>query len=400
MNNSTIIEEGTQYVMNTYARFPVALVEGKGSKVWDADGKEYLDFVGGLAVTSLGHCHPKLTAAIRAQSEKLFHCSNLYWIEPQVKVAKLLAENSAFDKTFFCNSGAEANEAAIKLARKYGKKHHGENCYRIITMKKSFHGRTYATLTATGQEKVQKGYEPLPEGFMYVPFNDLEALKESVTDDVCAIMLEPVQGEGGVNVANKEFLEEIQKLCKEKDILLIFDEVQCGMGRTGKLFCYQNYGVEPHIMTLAKALGGGTAIGAMLAKERVAESFAPGDHASTFGGNPLACAAAEAVITTMLEEKLPENAKEMGEYLVEGLKEISGTYSFAGEVRGLGLLVGMELEIEAVPVVKKCLEKGLLLSPAGKNVLRFLPPLNVTRDEIDTALEKVNFVFEEMGDGK
>lgn len=396
MNNSQIVADGNKYVMNTYSRFPIAIVEGKGANVWDADGNEYLDFVSGIAVNALGHCDSRVVNAVVEQSNNLLHCSNLYWNEPQVKLAKLLADHSVLQKTFFCNSGAEANEAAIKIARKYGKKHHGENCYKIISMKKSFHGRTLATLTATGQEKIQKGFRPLPDGFMYTPLNDFAALQAVLTEDVCAIMLEPIQGEGGVNLCCSDFLQKVKKLCIDKNILLIFDEVQCGLGRSGSLFCYENYQIEPDVITLAKALGGGLAIGAMLAKDDVAAYFAPGDHGSTFGGNPLACAAALASLSTIIEENLSQKAKIMGEYLMDRLNNLVLKYSFIKEVRGLGLLVGMELEIEASPIVKECVDNGLLLLTAGKNVLRFLPPLNVTEAEIEKAVNILNCVFSKM----
>lgn len=387
MSNSIICEEGKKYVMNTYSRFPIALMKGEGTKAWDADGNEYLDFVGGLAVTSLGHCHPKVTSAIKEQAEKLVHCSNLYWIEPQVKLAKILAQNSVFDKAFFCNSGAEANETAIKLARKHGKINHGEECYTIISFDKSFHGRTMATLAATAQEKVQRGFHPLPQGFKYSPFNDINSIEKVLTEDVCAVIIEPVQGEGGVNIASKEFLQKLKELCCQKNILLIFDEVQAGMGRTGTLFCYQKYGVEPDVITLAKALAGGTSIGAVLAKDSAAENFSPGDHASTFGGNPLACAAGIAVVKTIIEENLLENTDKAGSYLLQMLQKKAQEYSCIKDVRGMGLLIGVELEIEASKVIQECMSRGLLLSAAGTYVLRFLPPLTITFKEINEALE-------------
>ncbi|MEW6660935.1 MAG: acetylornithine transaminase [Bacillota bacterium] len=381
-----IMEKGKKYVMNTYGRFPLALVKGKGATVWDADGKEYLDFVGGLAVNSLGHCHPKVAAAIASQAETMLHCSNLYWIEPQVQLAQILVENSDMDKVFFANSGAEANEGAIKLARKYAKKHLGENKYEIITMQKSFHGRTLATLTATGQDKFHKGYAPLPEGFRYVPFNDLDALAEAIGPHTCGVMLEPVQGEGGVYSAQQEYLAGVADICRSKGLLLIFDEVQCGLGRTGKLFAYQHFRIVPDILTLAKALGGGVPIGALLATESVAAAFQPGDHASTFGGNPLACAAGVAALSTILEEGLAERAEEAGQYLKEKLAEIQSAVQGIKEIRGLGLLLGIELDREVAPIIARCHEKGLLLSSAGPQVLRLLPPLNVTREEIDQAV--------------
>lgn len=386
MTNGQIIEEGQKYVMNTYGRFPLAIVRGNGMHVWDADGKEYLDFVSGIAVNSVGHCHPKVIQAITGQAETLMHCSNLYWIEPQVQLAKLLVENSCFDKVFFCNSGAEANEGAIKLARKYGKITGGSDKYEIVTMKKSFHGRTLATLTATGQEKVQKGFDPLPEGFCYAPFNDLGELEKVINERTCAVMLEPVQGEGGVVAGEESFIKGIRELCDKYDILMIVDEVQCGLGRTGKLFAYQHYGVEPDIMTLAKALGGGAPIGALLAKEQIAEAFGQGDHASTFGGNPMVTAAGTAALTVILEEKLAENAAQVGAYLIEKLEKLKTKFSFVKEVRGKGLIVGMEMTKEVNPLVKACMDQGLLLLSAGPNVLRFVPPLTVTIADVDQAV--------------
>jgi len=388
-----IMEKGKKYVMNTYGRFPLALVKGKGAKVWDADGKEYLDFVGGLAVNSLGHCHPKVTAAIKIQAETMMHCSNLYWIEPQVELAEMLVENSDMDKVFFANSGAEANDGAIKLARKYAKRHLGEDKYELITMQKSFHGRTLATLTATGQEKFHKGYAPLPAGFRYVPFNDLDALAEAVGPHTCGVLLEPVQGEGGVYAVEPEYLAGVADICRSKGLLLIFDEIQCGLGRTGKLYAYQHYGIVPDILTLAKALGGGVPIGVLLATESVAAAFQPGDHASTFGGNPLATAAGVAALSTILNEGLAEKAALAGQYIREKLAVIQSSVQDIKEIRGLGLLLGIELGREAAPIIAKCHEKGLLLSSAGPMVLRVLPPLNVTKEEIDLAVNLLSEVL-------
>ncbi|MGI6065197.1 MAG: acetylornithine transaminase [Bacillota bacterium] len=386
MANSQIVEEGQKYVMNTYGRFPLAIVRGNGLHVWDGDGKKYLDFVSGIAVNSVGHCHPKVVQAITRQAETLMHCSNLYWIEPQVKLAKLLVENSCFDKAFFCNSGAEANEGAIKLARKYGKITGGSDKYKIVTMKKSFHGRTLATLTATGQEKVQKGFDPLPEGFCYAPFNDLAELEKVINEKTCAVMLEPVQGEGGVVAGEEAFIKGVRKLCDKYKVLMIVDEVQCGLGRTGKLFAYQHYGIEPDIMTLAKALGGGAPIGALLAKDEVAQAFGPGDHASTFGGNPLVTTAGEAALTVILEERLADNAAHVGAYLMERLEKLKTECSFIKEVRGKGLIIGMEMTIEVNSLIKTCMQQGLLLLSAGPNVLRFVPPLIVTPSDVDQAV--------------
>lgn len=387
MTNQDILAQGQQYVMNTYGRLPMALVKGEGSWVWDADGRKFLDLVGGLAVISLGHAHPKVAEAICQQAGTLLHCSNIYWIESQVKLAKLLVENSSADKVFFCNSGAEANEGAIKLARKYAKAELGSDKYEIITATNSFHGRTLAAITATGQTKYQKGLEPLPQGFKYAPFNDLEALEASIGPHTCAVMLEPIQGEGGVIPATQQYLEGVAKLCQARGLLLIFDEVQCGLGRTGKFLACQHYGVEPDIITLAKALGNGFPIGAMLAKEHVAGAFQPGDHASTFGGNPLASTAALAAMDVLLNDGAMENAVSMGEYFKEKLVDLSSKYPFVNEVRGMGLMLGMELTIEGKDIVARCLDQGLLINCTNGNVLRFLPPLIISKAEIDLALD-------------
>lgn len=399
MNTEEIMAMGDKYLMKTYGRIPLALVKGRGARVWDADGGEYLDFVGGLAVCSLGHCHPAVAEAIAAQAGTLMHVSNLYHIEPQAKLAKILVENSCADRVFFCNSGAEANEAAIKLARKYAKINFGPEKYEIITALKSFHGRTLAAITATGQAKYQQGFEPLPQGFKYVPFNDLGALKEAVGRHTCAVLLEPVQGEGGVNEAAPEYMAGVRKLCDEKGLLLIFDEVQCGLGRTGKFTAYGHYGVEPDIFTLAKALGGGFPIGAMLAKERVACAFSPGDHASTFGGNPLACAAGLAAMDQLLNHGVVENAAKVGEYFKARLNELAGRYDFVTEVRGKGLLLGMELSVDGRGAVARCQERGLLINCVNNNVLRFIPPLIITEKDVDAALEILAGALDEISHG-
>ncbi|SFH03330.1 acetylornithine aminotransferase [Desulfotomaculum arcticum] len=394
MNTKDIIQLSDKYVMHTYGRIGLAPVCGKGARLWDADGKEYLDFVGGLAVNSLGHCHPAVVDAIREQAGQLMHVSNLFYIEPQAKLAELLVQNSCFNRAFFCNSGAEANEGAIKLARKYAWKKHGPGKYEIITAKQSFHGRTLATVTATGQTKYQQGFEPLVPGFKYVPFNDLAALEESIGPQTCAVLLEPVQGEGGVNVATAEYLAAVRELCDRNGALLIFDEVQCGLGRTGKFFAYENYGVEPDIATLAKALGGGFPIGAMLVKAEVAAGFAPGDHASTFGGNPLACAAGLAAMQAMLEEGVVENCARVGAYFKEKLNDLAGKYSFIKEVRGLGLLLGMEMSVEGGRIVNSCRENGLLINCVNNNVLRFIPPLIINTKDVDRALDILDIVLQ------
>lgn len=374
--------------MSTYARPPVAIVKGQGVRVWDADGKSYLDFVAGIAVNALGHCHPNVVQAIKNQAEKLIHCSNLYWSEPQVRLAELLAKHSGLDQVFFCNSGAEANEAAIKLARKYSKERRGPNRYHIITMTGSFHGRTMGALTATAQEKIHHGFEPLLPGFSYAQFNDLSAVEANIRPETCAVMVEPVQGESGVNLAEPGFLIGLEKVCRQHQLLLIVDEVQCGLGRTGQFLAFQHFGIRPDIVVLAKALGGGLPIGAILATTEVASAFRPGSHGSTFGANPVACAASEAVIETLEKEGLIENARKQGEYFLRRLKELASLPQFrplVKDVRGMGLMLAMELTIPGARVVDSCREKGLLINCTAENVLRFLPPLIVNAAEIDAA---------------
>ena len=384
-------EEEGKFIINTYNRqpdFTLLITRGKGTLVWDENGKEYLDFVGGLAVNALGHASTPVIEAALEQMNKVIHTSNLYYSEPQIRLARYLVENSAADRVFFGNSGAEANEAAIKLARKFSKLHLGAGKFEIITALNSFHGRTLATVTATGQEKYHKGFEPLVPGFRYARFNDLDSFKSQLNDFTCAIMVEPVQGEGGVNVAALDFLAGLRRLCDENGILLIFDEVQCGMGRTGKLFAYEHYGIQPDIFTLAKALGGGLPIGAMLCREKVASGFSPGDHASTFGGNPVACAAALAVMQEILQEGFLDDVTNKGILFQERLQLLKGKFPDAVlESRGKGLMIGMELREKGPEVQRYCQEKGLLINCIGDRILRFLPPLNVSRDELETALE-------------
>ena len=383
--------------MNTYNRFPVVFIKGRGAKLFDSDNREYLDFVAGIAACNLGHCHPKVTVAFQKQAQRLVHISNLYHNEPQIKLAKLLVENSFADKVFFCNSGAEANEAAIKLVRKYAKEKLKGNRFEIITMEKSFHGRTMATITATGQEKVQKGFEPLLPGFKYAPFNYIDAVKKAINKKTAAVMVEPIQGEGGVNIPDNDYLKKLRRLCNDEGILLVFDEVQTGMGRTGRLFAYEHYNIEPDIMTLAKALGNGVAIGAMLARDSVAEVFTPGSHATTFGGNPLACSAAVAALETIMEDGIMfEDCVRMGDYLIKGLKELKKEYSFIKEIRGKGLLIGMDLTIDGKDIVMECLKDGLLINCTMDKILRFLPPLIVTKEEIDSMLEILYGVLKKM----
>ncbi|TAL25086.1 MAG: acetylornithine transaminase [Nitrospirae bacterium] len=389
MEIKKLLEESGHYIMNTYSRAPIVLRKGRGMKVWGTDGKEYLDFVGGVAVNILGHCHPKVVVAIQKQAQRLIHVSNLYHIEQQIKLAKLLVEHSFADKVFFCNSGAEANEAAIKLARKYAKEHAGKDKFEIITALNSFHGRTLATVTATGQEKFQKGFEPLMPGFRYAPFNDISSLKSLITENTCAVMLEPIQGEGGVKIPALDYFKKVRELCDKHNLLLILDEVQTGMGRTGKFFAYEHFGVAPDIMTLAKGLGSGVPIGAMLASDKVASAFIPGSHASTFGGNPLVCAAAIATIETLLEDGfLFDQCKRMGEYLRKELKGLQKEFpSVIIDVRGMGLLVGMEITRDCATIVKACMEKGLLLNCIAGNVLRFTPALIVQEKDIDHMID-------------
>lgn len=394
MDSITLMALSEQYIANTYARYPILLVRGKGTRVWDLEGEEYLDFVSGLAVCNLGHCHPKVVKAIQDQAEKLIHVSNFYYIEPQIQLASLLCKHSFADKVFFCNSGAEANEGAMKLARKYAKEKISKDRHEIITMERSFHGRTLATLTATGQEKFHKGYEPLMPGFKYVPFSDIRAVKNAVDSKTCAVMLEPIQGEGGVNCPSEGYLKALREICDEKGLLLIFDEVQVGMGRTGKLFAYEHDGVEPDMLTLAKSLAGGVPIGALLIKKGIADSFKPGDHASTFGGNPLATAAGVAALTAILEEGMLENCQKMGDYFLSKLEEIRGEFPFVKEVRGKGLILGMELKIDGSSIVNEMLKKKILINCTMGNVLRFLPPLIVTKEEIDRVVKTLEEVFQ------
>ena len=396
-------EEG-KFIINTYNRqpdFTPLITRGKGTLAWDEKGKAYLDFVGGLAVNALGHAPPSVIEAAWEQMNKVIHTSNLYYSEPQVRLARCLVENSPADRVFFCNSGAEANEAAIKLARKYSKLYLGSGKFEIITALNSFHGRTLATITATGQEKFQKGFEPLLPGFRYARFNDLDSFRAQLNDSTCAIMIEPVQGEGGVHVATVDFMVGLRRLCDENGILLIFDEVQCGTGRTGKFLACEHYGVQPDIFTLAKALGGGFPIGAMLCREKVAAGFSPGDHASTFGGNPVACAAALAVMQEILQEGFLDNVITKGNYFQDKLRLLKEKFpGVIVEIRGKGLIIGVELKEKGSAVQRSCQEKGLLVNCIGDRVLRFLPPLNVSREEIDEALEVLSRSLEEVFSGE
>ena len=387
MNNQEMLKENKKYIMDTYASFPIALEKGEGSYVWDFEGKKYLDFVAGIAVNCLGYNDSEFIENITEQLKKIQHCSNLYINKPSIDLAKTLVENSDFDKVFFCNSGAESVEAALKICRKYGHIKKGENAYEIITMKNSFHGRTLGTITATGQEKYQEGFGPLLPGVKYVEYNNFEALEETVNENTCAVFLEAIQGEGGVNPANKEYLEKVRALCDEKDIIMVFDEVQTGIGRTGKLFGYQIHGVKPDVVSLAKGLGGGIPIGAMMAIDKVADVFDRGDHASTFGGNPISTTAGNTVLDRLLNGGLLEHVEKQGKYLTEKLDELKKKHSVIKDVRGVGLIQGIELSINGSEVVGKCIENGLLLVGAGANVVRFVPPLIITSEEIDEAMD-------------
>jgi len=394
MIEKEIMALADENIMNTYKRFPIVLVKGSGAKVWDVNGKEYLDFVAGIAVCNLGHSNPQVIAAVKEQLEKLTHVSNLYYTESQAQLAKSLADNSFADKVFFCNSGAEANEAAIKLARKYAHENMGPDKFELITMKDSFHGRTMATITATGQEKFQFGFTPLLEGFTYVPFNDLQALEAKISNKTCGIMIEPIQGEGGVNIPDDNYLTQVREICDRHGILLIVDEVQTGMGRTGKLFAYEHSGIKPDIMTLAKALGNGFPVGAMLATDKIAQAFIPGNHASTFGGNLLAMAAANATLKTMLQGGILEHCRKMGDYFLLQLKKLQQKYKIIKEVRGKGLMLAAQLNIEGGDIVNECLWRGLLINFAGGKTLRFVPPLIITTQDIDQATKVLDEVME------
>jgi len=374
-----------KYMMHTIDREPVTLVRGEGARVWDENGREYLDFVAGIAVNSLGHCHPVVVGAITEQARTLIQASGWFYTIPQLRLARLLVENSCLDQVFFCNSGAEASEGAVKLARRYGHLKL-KGAYEVITARNSFHGRTLLMTAATGQERFHKPYVPLPSGFRYVPFNDIEAIKTATTDQTCAVMLEPIQGEGGVNVPDDGYLAGVRAWCDEKGLLLILDEVQTGIGRLGSLFGYQEYGVEPDIMSLAKGLGSGVPIGAFLAKKS-ASVFSPGEHGSTFGGNPLTCATACATVEFIIENDVPANVRKVGRHLMEGLKGLQQKYPFITDVRGRGLLVAIEFDRDiAFEMMMACLERGLLANLLKPNAIRFIPPLIIGESEVDEAL--------------
>lgn len=393
-DNAYWIERSNRYFLNTYTRFPAAMVEGSGCRLKDADGREYLDFLSGIAVSSLGHCYPPVVEAVCIQARKLLHVSNLYHTLPQTELAGLLIENSFADRVFLANSGAEANEAAIKLARKYG----GRNRYEILSLEGSFHGRTLATLAATGQTRFHQGFEPLPDGFRTAPFGDLDILEKLISPRTCGILVEPLQAEGGVRPLSRDYLAAIRKLCDAHDLLLIFDEIQVGMGRTGTLFAYEQLGVTPDLLTLAKAVGGGLPLGVLLAGAKAESAFGPGDHASTFGGNPVACAAAVVTVNTMLGNGFLAEVRKKGEYLAARLAWLAGRHSaMVAGVRGIGLIQGLVLRPEAASqgpaIVNRLFEQGILLNFAGNTALRCLPPLLVSRAEIDTFINVLDLVM-------
>ncbi|NLX77720.1 MAG: aspartate aminotransferase family protein [Clostridiaceae bacterium] len=398
MKLGEIIQKDKKYYMNTFGdRVPVCFTHGRGILLYDTEGNEYHDFFAGIAVSALGHSHSVLVNAICEQAKKLIHCSSLYYIEQQANLAELIVKNSCADRVFFANSGAEANEGAIKLARLYFRKKGLSEKYEIITLDNSFHGRTLATIAATGQEKYQKQYCPLTPKFSKVPINDIAALENAINEHTCAVMLEPIQGESGVNPTTMEYMRAVRDLCDKKGILLIFDEVQCGLGRTGKLFGYQHYGVEPDIFTLAKALAGGFPIGALCAKEPVAGAFEPGDHGSTFGGNPLACSAGIAVLSTIINENLSDNAAEVGNYFFEKMEVIKKDYPIIKEVRGKGLMIGIEFSKPVAKIVnKKIFEKKYLLGTSGESILRILPPLIITKKDMDGLINVLAEVLKDI----
>lgn len=399
MEEKQIIEQSEKIFIPTYSRFPIILRKGRGVKVWDVNGKEYLDFLAGIAVNVLGHCPRKVVMAVQKQVQRLIHVSNLYYTEPQFNLAKILIQNSFADRVFFCNSGTEANEGALKLSRIYMKNKFGQKRYEFIAAKNSFHGRTFGSLSVTGQEKYHHGFEPLLQGIKFVPFNDTDAIEREINEKTCAVILEPIQAEGGINIPSKHYLKKVREICNKNQILLILDEVQTGMGRTGKLFAYEHFGIEPDIMTLAKGLGGGIPIGAILTKEEIAKAFGPKTHASTFGGNPVACASAVATLETILEDGyLLDYCQRISKYFIKKLYTIKEKYpEKIKEIRGMGLLIGIELNFNGNDIVKKCMENGLLIGTAGDgSVLRFTPPLIIEKEDVDQAISILDKVIREV----
>jgi acetylornithine aminotransferase len=397
MDSQNLMQKAQNYLCQTYNRYNLAISRGKGCYLYDEEGRQYLDFVAGIAVCNLGHCPMEIARVMYEQAQQLVHVSNLYYTEPQVRLAEALTGSCFADKAFFCNSGAEANEAAIKLARKYSRMTYGPGRYGIITMKNSFHGRTLATLSATGQQKIQEGFEPLVDGFRYVEFDRVDAVAEAIDKTVCAVLIEPIQGEGGVRLPGRMYLDGLRELCTRHDLLLIYDEIQVGMGRTGKLFSHQHEGITPDIMTLAKALANGLPIGAMLTTDKVAKAFGPGSHGSTFGGSPLVTAVALEVFRQINAPTFLEGVRRVGEYLQQRLLVLKDRYPFIKEVRGRGLILGIELDFPGSEVVAKCQEKGVVINCTAEKVLRFLPPLIVTTNEVDRLIETLESVFREKG---
>ena len=395
-SNQELIKLTNKYVAKNYGRYPIGLVRGKGTAVWDASGKKYIDFIAGLAVDNLGHCPPTVVSAIRKQAGKLLHVSNLYHIEPQSQLAAELTRLTFANKFFFCNSGTEANEAAIKLARRWFYDNGQPKRFEIITMNDSFHGRTMASLSATAQKKIHTGFKPLLPGFKYVPFNDIAAFKKAITKKTCAVLIEPIQGEGGVNLARDSYLKTLRKICNEKGILLIFDEIQTGFGRTGRLFAYERYKIKPDIITLAKALGGGVAIGAMGSTNKIIESFSPGTHGATFGGNPLACAASLASLKTLTKKGFLQKASSQGDYFLKQLYCLKEKFPIIREVRGVGLMLAVELDQPGANVVTDCMNEGILINCIQQSTIRFLPPLIITRKEIDLLITTLSKIFTKM----
>jgi acetylornithine aminotransferase len=388
------MERADEVIAKTYQRFPVVFARGSGATLFDSTGRSYTDFVAGIAVCNLGHAHPKLCRTLADQANTLWHVSNLYYTIPQIELAAWLVDHSFADRVFFGNSGAEANEAAIKLARRYFKDRSEPQRFRIISMQQSFHGRTMATLSATGQDKIKKGFDPILDGFDFVAFNDARAIASAINPETCAVMLEPIQGEGGVRCPDAEYLKHVRNLCDDAGILLIFDEIQTGMGRTGKLFAYEHFGVEPDIMTLAKALANGLPIGAMLAKEHVAAAFGPGAHASTFGGTPLVTSVARDVCKILDEDNIIDSARRTGRYFQEKLLGLKERYEVIGDVRGIGLLLGMKLKIDGASIVTQCMERGFLINCIQDNILRFAPPLIISESEIDALVQCLDEVLD------
>nr|WP_144016498.1 acetylornithine transaminase [Desulfococcus multivorans] len=381
-----IMKQADKVLAKTYLRQPIVITRGEGVTVWDADGKAYTDFVAGIAVCNLGHAHPRIAKALCDQAGRLFHVSNLYYTQPQIELATWLVDHSFADRVFFCNSGAEANEAAIKLSRRYFHEK-GEARHRIVSAEKSFHGRTMATLSATGQDKIKKGFHPVLGGFDFVPFNDIDAMEKAVDHETCAVILEPIQGEGGIRMPDSGYLAAVRRLCDDAGALLIFDEIQTGIGRTGKLFAHEHFGVVPDIMSLAKALANGLPIGAMLAREDVAEAFGPGAHATTFGGTPVITAAAIETLSILTEEGVIEKAVETGDHFLSRLRDLRDRHPVIVDVRGKGLMIGMELSVPGAPLVTACLKRGFLVNCIQENILRFAPPLIIEKAAVDALVD-------------